>query len=182
MTLSMTAFARRSADFPAGALIWELRSVNHRYLDIGLRLPDELRAIEAGARELIAKRVERGKVDATLKFQAKDSVAGLTFDAIAARQLLGAGVEVRQLAADLAPMSVHDVLRWPGVLRSPAFDADALGNDALKLFAATLDELVATRAREGERLRATLEERLRSIRESLERLATIDSWGPSRTT
>jgi len=173
MTLSMTAFARRSAEFPAGALVWELRSVNHRYLDIGLRLPDELRSIEAGARELMARRLERGKVDATLKFQVRESVAGSTLDAASARQLLAAGAEARKLAADLAPMSVHDVLRWPGVLRSPGLDADALGSDALKLFEATLDELIATRAREGERLRAALEERLRGIRESLERLVTL---------
>jgi uncharacterized protein (TIGR00255 family) len=173
MTLSMTAFARRGADFPAGALVWELRSVNHRYLDIGLRLPEELRAIEVGVRELIARRVERGKVDVTLKFQVRESVAGSTLDAMAARQLLSAGAEVRQLAPDLAAMSVHDVLRWPGVLRSPAFDAEALGNDALKLFEAALEELIATRAREGKRLRAALEERLRTIRESLERLATL---------
>jgi uncharacterized protein (TIGR00255 family) len=173
MTLSMTAFARRGADFPAGALVWELRSVNHRYLDIGLRLPDELRAIETGVRELIARRLERGKVDATLKFQPRESVAGLTLDAAAARQLLAAGAEVRQLASDLAPMSVNDVLRWPGVLRSPALDAEALGSEALKLCEGTLEELIATRAREGERLRAALEERLRAIGELLERLATL---------
>lgn len=173
MTLSMTAFARRSADFPAGALVWELRSVNHRYLDIGLRLPDELRAIESGVRELIARRLERGKVDATLKFQVKESVARLTLDAAATRQLLATGAEVRQFAADLAPMSVNDVLRWPGVLRSPGFDADVLGSDALKLCEATLEELVTTRAREGERLCAALEERLRTIRELLERLVTL---------
>jgi len=173
MTLSMTAFARRGADFPAGALVWELRSVNHRYLDIGLRLPDELRAIETGVRELIARRLERGKVDATLKFQPRESVAALTLDAAAARQLLASGAEVRQLASDLAPMSVNDVLRWPGVLRSPALDAEALGNDALKLCEGTLEELIGTRAREGERLRAALEERLRTIGELLERLATL---------
>jgi uncharacterized protein (TIGR00255 family) len=173
MTLSMTAFARRSADFAAGALVWELRSVNHRYLDIGLRLPDELRAIEPGVRERIARRLERGKVDATLKFQVKESVAGLTLDAAAARQLLVVGGEVRQFAAELVPMSVSDVLRWPGVLRSPGLDADALGNDALALCEATIEELVATRAREGERLRAVLEERLRTIRELLERLVKL---------
>src|SRR3972149_8828462 len=83
MTPSMPAFARRSAEFPAGAVVWELRSVNHRYLDIGLRLPDELRSIEAGARELMARRLERGKVDATLKFQVRESVAGSTLDAAA---------------------------------------------------------------------------------------------------
>jgi uncharacterized protein (TIGR00255 family) len=173
MTLSMTAFARRTAETPAGALVWELRSVNHRYLDVGLRLPDELRTIEVGARELVARRVERGKVDANLKFQPKDAVAGSTLDPVAARQLLAAGNEVRALAPDLTPLSVHEVLRWPGVLRVATLDADSLGNEALKLFEATLEELVAARAREGERLHALLEERLRAIGALLERLAAL---------
>jgi uncharacterized protein (TIGR00255 family) len=173
MTLSMTAFARRAAETSVGTLVWELRSVNHRYLDASLRLPDELRAIEGGVRELIAGRVHRGKVDATLKLQPKDATAASTLDVAAARQLLAAGSEVRALAPDLAPLSAHEVLRWPGVLRVPALDADSLGNDALSLFQATLDELIAARAREGERLQALLEERLRAIETLLERLTVL---------
>ena len=173
MTLSMTAFARRSAETPAGGLTWELRSVNHRYLDVSLRLPDELRAIEAAARELIARRLERGKVDLTLRFQAKETVAGASLDVAAARQLLAAAGEVGALASGLAPLSVSDVLRWPGVLKLPAVDIESVGRMGLDLLSAAFDELVATRAREGERLRALLEERLRAIRDILARLATL---------
>lgn len=173
MTLSMTAFARRNADTAAGALVWELRSVNHRYLDISLRLPDELRVIESGARELIAQCVERGKVDATLKFQVKEAASGLTLDESAARQLLAAADQARGLTPGLTPLSVHEVLRWPGVLRSPTLDSETLTRAALKLLKETLEELVATRAREGERLRVMLDERLRGVHELLEKLAPL---------
>jgi uncharacterized protein (TIGR00255 family) len=173
MTLSMTAFARRSADTAAGTLVWELRSVNHRYLDISLRLPEELRGVESGSRQLIAQRVERGKIDAALKFQAKETVAALNVDAAAARQLLAAADEVHGLTPGLQPLSVHEVLRWPGVLRAPAIDPEALADHALKLLEAALDELVATRAREGERLHLLVQERLRAVGEQLERLATL---------
>lgn len=173
MTLSMTAFARRTADTPAGTLICELRSVNHRYLDISLRLPEELRAVEGGARELIARHVGRGKLDATLKLQSKETAAAASLDAAAARLLLAAADDVSALKPGLAPLSVSDVLRWPGVLRSPALDAESLGESALELLGAALGELVATRQREGARLRTLLEERLRGIEALLRRLASL---------
>lgn len=173
MTLSMTAFARRGAESPAGALVWEIRSVNHRYLDISVRLPDELRFVEGAVRESIGAKVERGKVDATLKFQARGSVAGMALDAGAAKTLLATAEEVRALSANLAPLSVTDVLEWPGVLTVPGLDAEALGRAALDLLGAALDELVATRAREGTRLRGLLEERLQAIREILARVVGV---------
>ncbi|MBI3898792.1 MAG: YicC family protein [Gammaproteobacteria bacterium] len=173
MTLSMTAFARRGTDTPGGSLVWELRSVNHRYLDVSMRLPEDLRAIETGARETIGARLERGKIEVTLKFQPRESVAGLALDSEAARKLLAAARDVNALAAGLAPISVTDVLRWPGVLRSPGLDAEALSRAALELLGSTLDELIATRMREGTRLRGMLEDRLRTIGDILGRLATL---------
>jgi len=172
MTFSMTAFARHAADTPAGALVWELRSVNHRYLDISLRLPEELRAAEGGARDLIARRIGRGKLDATLRLQPGEAAAA-ALDTAAARQLLAAVDEVTALKPGLAPLSAIDVLRWPGVLRSPALDPQALGEAALALLGGALDELVAVRRREGERLRGLIEERLRAIEELLGRLTGL---------
>lgn len=169
----MTAFARRGAETAAGALVWELRTVNHRYLDISLRLPDDFRRIEAGARERIARGVGRGKLDATLRFQAKETVAGLVLDMPAARQLLAAADEVHGLTPGLAPLSVHEVLRWPGVLRSAAIDSESLAAGALDLLEAALQELRAARAREGDRLRALIEERLRSVRDLVAQLTTL---------
>jgi uncharacterized protein (TIGR00255 family) len=172
MTLSMTAFARRAGDTPAGALAWELRSVNHRYLDVSLRLPEELRAIETAAREAIARRLERGKLDATLRYQPREVVPA-ALDTAAVHQLLEAAQQVQALAPAAAPLAVADVLRWPGVLRAPALDAEALAAAALELLGGALDELVAARAREGARLRALVEERLRAIAALLARLAQL---------
>ena len=76
MTLSMTAFARNDQETPWGSLIWELRSVNHRYLEVSLRLPEDLRGLETAVRDLISKRLGRGKVDGILRFQARDAVTG----------------------------------------------------------------------------------------------------------
>ena len=173
MTHSMTAFARAGADSPFGALVWELRSVNHRYLDVSVRLPDELRAIESAVREAIGARLERGKVDATLKFQPKDTVAGVAINGAAARTLLAAADQVKALAPGLAPLSVDDVLRWPGVLKVPGLDNESLGRAALELLSQALADLVATRVREGARLRAALDERLRAMRGILDQLATL---------
>jgi uncharacterized protein (TIGR00255 family) len=159
----MTAFARQGVDTPAGTLVWELRSVNHRYLDTSLRLPEELRAIEVPARERIARRLERGKVEAILKLQAAEQTPTLQFDAAAARALLQAAGEVTALASGLAPLSVADVLRWPGVLRAPTPDLESVAQAALATLDAALEELVATREREGARLEQLLKDRLAAI-------------------
>lgn len=173
MTLSMTAFARRAGDTPAGALVWELRSVNHRYLEVSVRLPDELRSVEGSVRETIGKRLERGKVDATLRFQPKEAGSTFTLDEIAAQQLLAAADKVAALKSGLASMSVSDVLRWPGVLRVPMLDADSLGGIALELLSQALDEMIATRSREGARMRSVIEERLHAIEDRLAQLTTL---------
>jgi uncharacterized protein (TIGR00255 family) len=173
MTFSMTAFARAASDAPAGGLVWELRSVNHRYLEISARLPEELRSIETAARELIARRVERGKLDVTLRFQPKEGGAAPSLNAPAASHLLAVADEIGALTTGLVPLSVSDVLHWPGVLRLAGLDTESLGGAALNLLTAALDELVATRRREGERLRSVLGERLRAIGGLLVRLSTL---------
>lgn len=173
MTRSMTAFARQGIDTPAGALVWELRSVNHRYLDVSLRLPEELRAIETPVREGIAKRLERGKVEANLKLQAAEQVPVLRFDAAAARAVLAAAGEATTLASGLAPLSVADVLRWPGVLRAPTPDLESVAQAALTALSAALDELIATREREGARLKQLLDERLAAMRAIVANVSAI---------
>lgn len=169
----MTAFAREGRETPWGALVWELRSVNHRYLDISPRLPDELRALEPAVRERIQSRLERGKVEAGLRLQSQEAAVSLAIDLAAARKLIEAAGQVNTLAPDLAPLRTIDLLRWPGVFKSPAVDLDSLSQAALDLLAKTLDQLVATRAREGERLKETITQRLRSVHEILARVAPL---------
>jgi len=149
MTLSMTAFARREASPAAGPLAWELRSVNSRYLEVAMRLPEELRGIEMRAREMIAARLGRGKVEAGLRIQAVvPAAAPVEIDEDVLGQLLDAAADVQRRNAAVEPLRAIDCLRWPGVIRVTE----------------TLDELVAMRAREGERLAALIRERLDSMR------------------
>ena len=163
MIHSMTAFARREADTPWGGLTWELRSVNHRYLDLGMRLPEELRALEPRVRELMQARLKRGKVDAGLWFtRAAATDAALDAGQVRRLQELAASAQ-RAAGAVLAPLRAIDVLRWPGVMQSAAIDVESLGGEALALLARALDELADTRAREGARLQELLLARLAAM-------------------
>jgi len=165
MTLSMTAFARREASPAASPLAWELRSVNSRYLEVAMRLPEELRGIEMRAREMIAARLGRGKVEAGLRIQAVvPAAAPVEIDEDVLGQLLDAAADVQRRNAAVEPLRAVDCLRWPGVIRVTPPDLEGLASTALDLLGETLDELVAMRAREGERLAALIRERLDSMR------------------
>ncbi|OGI37089.1 MAG: YicC family protein [Candidatus Muproteobacteria bacterium RBG_16_64_10] len=163
MIHSMTAFARRETDTPWGTLTWELRSVNHRYLDFGARLPEELRGLEPKVRSLAQARLKRGKVDGTLWFTRLAS-ADMAFDAEQVRRLMAAAGEAQRLAGSgLAPLRAIDVLRWPGVVQGATLDVEGIGASALTLLARTLDELVEARSREGAQLRDLLLQRLATM-------------------
>lgn len=164
MPLSMTAFARCDADTPWGDLVWELRSVNHRFLEIAPRLPEELRKIEPKVREQVNKRLNRGKVDLNLRFIPLTAQASeFELDETLLAKLLDAAGKVSESASDVAPVSTTDLLRWPGVLKTPDLDLEALQSRALELLSMALDELVETRSREGERLRENMEQRLQGM-------------------
>jgi uncharacterized protein (TIGR00255 family) len=160
MIASMTGFARREAVGPWGTLVCELRSVNHRFLESGFRLPDELRATEPELRQSLMRELKRGKVDCTISLRATQGALGaLELNAEALERLVG---RVRELA--LAFPAAHtvnllDVLRWPGVVRDSSTAGDEVQPAAKSLLAATLTELVAARNREGERLRELIEQR-----------------------
>ncbi len=164
MTYSMTAFARQEATTSWGVLTWELRSVNHRYLEIALRLPEELRSLEPRVRELIAARVARGKVDGSLRFQASEAVASkLEMDSEQVQRLLDASSHLRGVAIDIAPLRAIDVLRWPGVIKTPPLDVESLGARALEVLSASIEELVKTREREGKRTQEFMMQRLQGM-------------------
>jgi len=160
MIASMTGFARREASAEWGTLVCELRSVNHRFLEAGFRLPDELRSAEGELRTRLAQKVRRGKVDCTMSYRRPAGATGvMDVDPLALERLLTATQTVARAAHGPATVNVLDVLRWPGVLREDAGDSGALLAAAGALFAATLDELSAARTREGRRLREVLEQR-----------------------
>ncbi len=167
---SMTGFAGANFATALGQATVEIRSVNSRFLDLTLKIADELRAFEAQIRERISTRLARGKVECRLSLQR--SAAGestrLNAPALAALQRLGA--EVRQTLPQAAPMSVAELLAWPGVLETPGLDADALRAAVLAALDAALDRLQESRAREGLALADGLRSRCAEIDVIVERL------------
>ena len=150
----MTGFARHESTGTWGTLVCELRSVNHRFLEAGFRLPDELRAAEGELRARLARQVRRGKVDCTLSYRRPQGAAApLEVDNVALGQLLNAVEVVTRSLREPATVNALDVLRWPGVLREDSASGEQLLAVAYAVFGATLEDLVAARAREGARLR-----------------------------
>ncbi|MBV2207232.1 MAG: YicC family protein [Pseudomonas sp.] len=163
MVHSMTAFARSELAGPHGTLSWEIRSVNHRYLEPHLRLPETFRDLEGAVREALRKGLSRGKVECTLRF-AEDAGRGeLQLDRERASQLIAAAESVAALISRPAPIDPLQVLGWPGVLVGDAIDPQALNKNALQLFHDALAQLREGRQREGEELAKLLNERLDGI-------------------
>ena len=163
MPRSMTAFASASAKHPWGTVTWELRSINHRFLEPTFRLPETLRHLEINYREKLRQFVQRGKVDCTLRIDiAQGSATGINLDI--ARQYLAACKEIQQLIPDSpAPLSPIDILQVPGVMQENKVDTQTLQAATLDVYNEALQKLVDARSREGERLTAFIGERLEKI-------------------
>ena len=173
MILSMTGFAAASAELPGASLVAELRSVNHRYLDLSLRLPDELRALEPALRDKMAAQLKRGKVELRLGLvrTTPGGAARLAVDPGRVAALAAAAADVVRLLPGATPLSVNEVLRWPGVLAEPSVDPEALSARALALVDEVLAELAAARAREGAKLAGILSARCDDIAAEVLRVA-----------
>jgi len=164
MIRSMTGFASREATTPSGQLVWELRSVNHRFLELGLRLPEEFRALEPRLRERASARISRGKVDVALRWRPQSGAAAtLRLNEPLAAELARLAREVAGRVPDLAPGTRLEALAWPGMIIEPESDTASLHEAALAAFESALDDFLATREREGDRLRAVMVERLDQI-------------------
>ena len=159
MIASMTGFARRELAGSWGTLTCELRSVNHRYLEPGFRLPEELRPLESDLRQLLSKHLKRGKVDCTVHLRgAQAAERELRVDA-AALSRVAAALEQVHSALPSATVDAVEILRWPGVVETASPDSDALLGAGRTLFQQTLEDLGAMRAREGKRLHELIEQR-----------------------
>jgi uncharacterized protein (TIGR00255 family) len=161
MIASMTGFARRETSGPWGSLICELRSVNHRFLESSLRLPEELRSLDPEIRQQFGRGLKRGKIDCTFTYRRTDTAArALDLDHSALEQLLGKVREVAALAGS-TPVSLDalETLRWPGVIRDTDIGTEDLLAAARSLAAATVDDLALARSREGARLGELIEQR-----------------------
>lgn len=160
MVHSMTAFARVEQAGTHGTLSWELRSVNHRYLEPHLRLPDAFRDLEGAVREALRQGLSRGKVECTLRFAEETAGKSLQVDQERARQLVAAAEGVAALIRQPAPLDPLAVLAWPGVLVADSADPQALNAAALEAFGQALEQLKAGRSREGQELAKLLNDRL----------------------
>lgn len=165
MIRSMTGFARRERQGFWGTLSCELRTVNHRYLEVSLRLPDELKALDNEIRQLIAAALRRGKVDANIYLKsAAGNQRALELDLNLLNEVIGRVQEVRERIQDTAAVSPLDLLRWPGVVREAEMDAAPIIAAALELAREALSELNETRQREGQRIRELLLARCTAMR------------------
>lgn len=164
MIHSMTGFARIETQVPEGTLLWELRTVNHRYLDIQIKVPEGFRALEPDLRTIATSKLRRGKLDASLQFnrnaaQAQESELDLD-QARKVVDYLDALAGIMDKPSDVSPMTV---LRWPGVLVQREADPAAVFDPAQSAFGDALDQLVAHRAREGSKIESMLEQRCADV-------------------
>jgi uncharacterized protein (TIGR00255 family) len=154
MISSMTGFARREASGEFGTLSCELRSVNHRYLEAALRLPEELRGLEPDLRSQLGQQLKRGKVDCSVQWRASQGTAlALNIDAVALQRVIAQARNVAAALPEGANIDAMEILRWPGVVKEDQTDPEGLRAALRELFTATLGELCGMRAREGVRLR-----------------------------
>jgi uncharacterized protein (TIGR00255 family) len=161
----MTAFSRQQHDAQWGSLSWEIRSVNHRYLETSLRLPDIFRGLENTVRESLRKKLNRGKVECNLRYQfVEHQQSNITLDNDLLEKLLRANSEIDAITGNAQALSNSELLRWPGVIKEEQLDTKDIEKQALALFVAALDDHIASRAREGESMKGFIQTRLDSIR------------------
>lgn len=165
MVASMTAFSRKQAEYDWGTLVWEIRSVNHRYLEPGIRIPDMLKPIEPAVREALRKAISRGKVDCQLRFLIRHKDTGNEeLNVALVEKLTALSKQITTLSSASAPLSAADILRWPGALQEHEIDIEAMQSDAVALLGDTLSDFSEARLREGEELRQLIQQRLDAIR------------------
>ncbi len=165
MIHSMTGFASVESQTPFGRLVWEIRSVNHRYLEIGLRLPEDFRALEPAIRDLLGAQLSRGKVDLTLRYthHLDSGESELMLNTDLAQRVLALHRELQELSRLPQEINLSDLLRWPGLVSERPPDSESLHKAALALLADAVAELKASRGREGEKLLALIRERLDGV-------------------
>ena len=164
MAHSMTAFSRQQIDSEWGALTWELRSVNHRYLEPSIRLPENFRSLETPIRKQLRDKLNRGKIECQLRFKAVEpNKINWQLDTDMITRLSRANSEINRLTGVNHSLKNIDILKWPGVISDESLDEEIFNNEILQLFDRALDDLIMARKREGESLKNMLLKRIESI-------------------
>jgi uncharacterized protein (TIGR00255 family) len=171
MILSMTGFAAASAEMPGISLAVELRSVNHRYLDVTIKVPDELRTLETALRERLAAAQKRGKIECRVALlRTVGAAGGIAINVERVRQLAAAAADIARAMPGTPPLTTADVMRWPGVIVDAIISPESLAEQVDALVQHALSELTSARAREGAKLRTILEARCTDIEGQLARV------------
>jgi len=170
MIRSMTAYARREAKGSWGSATWELRSVNQRYLETYIRLPEQFRGLEPVIRERIRTRLTRGKIECHLRFDADPGAQGeLQLNEALAKQLVQAANWVK-MQSDEGAINPLDILRWPGVMSAPEQDLDAINAELLTELDGALDDFIEARESEGNALKSLIEQRLAGVSQEVSKV------------
>ncbi|MFV7770165.1 YicC/YloC family endoribonuclease [Shewanella marisflavi] len=180
MIQSMTAYARIEHKAQWGTASWEIRSVNQRYLETYLRLPEQLRSLEPVLRDRLRKRLNRGKIEVNLRYDlGEDKNSDLQLNQALANQIIQAANWVKQEAGQ-GEINLVDVLRWPGVMSGSEQDMDAIGKELLSAFDSAIDQFIEARGREGDAIKTMLETRLDAIIEQVaivrEHMPMVMQW------
>lgn len=163
MTQSMTAFARSEAEFSWGTLVWEIRSVNQRFLEPHFKLPDFMRQHEIAIRDKLRKRLARGKVECSLRFYESVGQQSVQVDQVRLQQITEALQQIQLTGSSEGAIDPLALLQFPGVMNSTSADPNEVGQAALSLFDEALAQLIEGRQREGIELAGLIEDRLQSI-------------------
>ena len=169
MTRSMTAFARHEAQTELGTLSWEIRSVNHRYLEVGFRLEESFRPLEMAMRKRISDVLSRGKVEVALRYKAPEQQQeNIDINESLAQSVIARYQQLAGSAENPAALDLMKVMQWPGVIQTESLDQQALKDCVMQSLEQALADLLATREREGEALQAMIEQRCQQINEIAE--------------
>ncbi len=173
MTSSMTAFARVQIQEDWGSLVWEIRSVNHRYLEPHFRLPEQAREIEPALREVIRKQLKRGKIECSLKYQLVEKDQALDLNRALLEKLRSAVHEIEAQFSQVAPVNPLEVLQWPGVQATEETEMTVVHKAAVKGFHDAIIQLAEMRQREGRELQSFIEARLEKMGEEVKQLRVL---------
>ncbi|CAH1543742.1 MULTISPECIES: YicC/YloC family endoribonuclease [Vibrio] len=164
MIYSMTAYARKEVKGDWGSAVWEIRSVNQRYLETYFRMPEQFRALEPVLRERFRKRLARGKVECNLRFEANPAAkAELSINEALANQVIKAAEQVMHMTGELSRINPFQVMQWPGVMETPEQNMDEVNKELLAAFDEAIGEFIEARGREGDNMKALIEQRLEAI-------------------
>ncbi len=170
MISSMTAFSRYALEAETGRYTWEIRSVNHRYAEVFIRMPEEFRALESDLRARLVQRVNRGKIDCNLRIEQNAGGGDLVVNDANARAVVEALRELGRISGNDNPPDPLELLRWPGILETRTRDAEQMSRDICTAFDEALTVLIDTREREGGKLKGMVAARCDGIEEQIANL------------